>query len=63
MSRSAGPTHRFINALPHPLRNGDLRVTEQGETAAQKHVYGGLLDERRPNIAQLLTPQAEPRCA
>jgi phosphoenolpyruvate carboxylase len=33
----AGPTHRFINALPHSSLNGDLRLTEQGETIAQKY--------------------------
>jgi phosphoenolpyruvate carboxylase len=37
ISRGAGPTHRFINALPHSSLNGDLRVTEQGETVAQKY--------------------------
>lgn len=37
ISRGAGPTHRFINALPHTALNGDLRVTEQGETIAQKY--------------------------
>ncbi|GAB4426991.1 MAG: phosphoenolpyruvate carboxylase [Anaerolineae bacterium] len=37
ISRGAGPTHRFINALPHSALNGDLRMTEQGETIAQKY--------------------------
>jgi len=37
ISRGAGPTHRFINALPHSALNGDLRLTEQGETIAQKY--------------------------
>ncbi|MBD3267925.1 phosphoenolpyruvate carboxylase [bacterium] len=37
ISRGAGPTHRFINALPHSTLNGDLRMTEQGETIAQKY--------------------------
>ena len=37
ISRGAGPTHRFINALPHSSLNGDLRMTEQGETIAQKY--------------------------
>jgi phosphoenolpyruvate carboxylase len=37
ISRGAGPTHRFLNALPHSSLNGDLRVTEQGETVAQKY--------------------------
>ncbi len=37
ISRGAGPTHRFIKALPHAALNGDLRITEQGETIAQKY--------------------------
>lgn len=37
ISRGAGPTHRFLNALPHGSLNGDLRMTEQGETIAQKY--------------------------
>lgn len=37
ISRGAGPTHRFLAALPHGSLNGDLRMTEQGETIAQKY--------------------------
>ncbi len=37
ISRGAGPTHRFINALPHAALEGDLRLTEQGESIAQKY--------------------------
>ncbi|MEO0794818.1 MAG: phosphoenolpyruvate carboxylase [Verrucomicrobiota bacterium] len=37
ISRGAGPTHYFIKALPHTAPNGDLRLTEQGETIAQKY--------------------------
>jgi phosphoenolpyruvate carboxylase len=37
MSRGAGPTHRFLDALPHGSLSGDFRVTEQGETIAQKY--------------------------
>ncbi len=37
VSRGAGPTHRFLEALPHGSLCGDLRVTEQGETIAQKY--------------------------
>jgi phosphoenolpyruvate carboxylase len=37
VSRGAGPTHRFLDALPHGSLGGDLRVTEQGETIAQKY--------------------------
>jgi phosphoenolpyruvate carboxylase len=37
VSRGAGPTHRFLDALPHGSLCGDTRVTEQGETIAQKY--------------------------
>lgn len=37
ISRGAGPTHYFINSLPHSSIGGDLRLTEQGETIAQKY--------------------------
>lgn len=37
ISRGAGPTHYFVNALPHSTLNGDIRLTEQGETIAQKY--------------------------
>ena len=37
ISRGAGPTHRFLSALPHSTLHGDLRMTEQGETIAQKY--------------------------
>jgi phosphoenolpyruvate carboxylase len=36
VSRGAGPTHRFLDALPHGSLTGDIRLTEQGETIAQK---------------------------
>jgi len=36
-SRGAGPTHRFLEALPHGSLKGSLRLTEQGETIAQKY--------------------------
>jgi phosphoenolpyruvate carboxylase len=36
ISRGAGPTHRFLDALPHGSLCGDIRLTEQGETIAQK---------------------------
>lgn len=41
VSRGAGPTHRFLEALPHGALGGDIRLTEQGETIAQK--YGNLV--------------------
>jgi phosphoenolpyruvate carboxylase len=37
VSRGAGPTNRFLEALPHGTVTGDFRVTEQGETIAQKY--------------------------
>jgi phosphoenolpyruvate carboxylase len=36
VSRGAGPTHRFLDALPNNSLSGDIRLTEQGETIAQK---------------------------
>jgi phosphoenolpyruvate carboxylase len=39
ISRGAGPTHRFIKALPDNTLAGDLRLTEQGETIAQKYAH------------------------
>jgi phosphoenolpyruvate carboxylase len=41
ISRGAGPTHRFLEALPHGALSGDIRLTEQGETIAQK--FGNLV--------------------
>jgi phosphoenolpyruvate carboxylase len=40
ISRGAGPTHRFLGALPPGSLAGTLRLTEQGESVAQK--YGNL---------------------
>ena len=40
VSRGAGPTHRFLEALPRGSLGGDIRLTEQGETIAQK--FGNL---------------------
>ena len=37
ISRGAGPSHYFVQALPHSAANGDLRLTEQGETISQKY--------------------------
>ncbi|MDW7691972.1 phosphoenolpyruvate carboxylase [Flammeovirgaceae bacterium SG7u.111] len=37
ISRGSGPTHWFLRALPHSTINGDVRLTEQGETIAQKY--------------------------
>jgi len=37
ISRGAGPTHLFLDALPPGSLQGDHRMTEQGETIAQKY--------------------------
>jgi len=37
ISRGAGPTHWFMAALPHGSLSGNFRMTEQGETIAQKY--------------------------
>lgn len=37
ISRGAGPTHWFMRALPHGSLTGQFRMTEQGETVAQKY--------------------------
>ncbi len=37
ISRGAGPTHRFLDALPDGTIQADFRLTEQGETIAQKY--------------------------
>lgn len=37
VSRGAGPTHRFLEALPGNGIQCDIRLTEQGETIGQKY--------------------------
>ncbi len=37
VSRGAGPTHRFLDALPEGTLAAGLRLTEQGEVVAQKY--------------------------
>jgi len=37
ISRGSGPTHYFIKALPYGAVSGKIRLTEQGETIAQKY--------------------------
>lgn len=39
ISRGAGPVHWFIQALPKGSLQGTLRLTEQGETIAQKYAH------------------------
>jgi phosphoenolpyruvate carboxylase len=41
ISRGAGPTHRFVKAIPSAALQNDLRITEQGETISEK--YANLL--------------------
>lgn len=41
VGRGAGPTHWFMEALPHPSMGGAFRMTEQGETIAQKYSHLG----------------------
>ncbi|MCB2154665.1 phosphoenolpyruvate carboxylase [bacterium] len=40
-SRGSGPTYRFLEALPTGTLSGEFRVTEQGETIAQKYANAG----------------------
>lgn len=37
ISRGGGKTHRFLDALPHESLTGNIRMTVQGETIAQKY--------------------------
>jgi len=37
VSRGGGPEHRFVKAIHPSALNGDLRLTEQGETISQKY--------------------------
>lgn len=37
ISRGAGPTHYFLQGMPFGAPGADLRLTEQGETIAQKY--------------------------
>lgn len=41
VGRGAGPTHWFMEALPHQSMSGAFRMTEQGETIAQKYSHLG----------------------
>jgi phosphoenolpyruvate carboxylase len=41
VGRGAGPTHWFMEALPGGSLQGRLRMTEQGETIAQKYAHLG----------------------
>ena len=37
ISRGSGPTHYFVDGLPFGALRGSIRLTEQGETIAQKY--------------------------
>jgi phosphoenolpyruvate carboxylase len=41
VGRGAGPTHWFMQALPQGSFGGSFRMTEQGETVAQKYAHLG----------------------
>jgi phosphoenolpyruvate carboxylase len=41
VGRGAGPTHWFMEALPQGSLGGTMRMTEQGETIAQKYAHLG----------------------
>jgi phosphoenolpyruvate carboxylase len=41
VGRGAGPAHWFMEALPHGALGGAFRMTEQGETIAQKYAHLG----------------------
>jgi phosphoenolpyruvate carboxylase len=51
VSRGAGPTHRFVNALPRNSMHGRFRLTEQGETIAQKYANLGSATYNLENLA------------
>jgi phosphoenolpyruvate carboxylase len=39
ISRGAGPTHWFLKSLPEGSLNGDVKLTEQGETIERKYAH------------------------
>jgi phosphoenolpyruvate carboxylase len=41
VGRGAGPAHWFMESLPHGALSGAFRMTEQGETIAQKYAHLG----------------------
>ena len=59
VSRGAGPTHRFLDALPHGSLGGDIRLTEQGETIPQKYAN---LSTAAFNLELLLAGVAATTC-
>ena len=59
VSRGAGPTHRFLDALPHGSLDGSIRLTEQGETIPQKYAN---LSTAAFNLELLLAGVAATTC-
>lgn len=51
ISRGAGPTHRFLDALPDRTLSGTIRLTEQGEAVPQKYAH---LDTATYNLESLM---------
>lgn len=41
ISRGAGPVHWFLRSLPHGTLNGQIKMTEQGETIEKKYANKG----------------------
>ncbi len=58
LSRGAGPTFRFLSALPAGAVQGGLRLTEQGESVFQKY---GTVDAAAYNLELLLAGAARAR--
>ena len=65
VSRGAGPTHRFLEALPPGALDTGLRLTEQGEMIAQKYNSVTTASSQLETLfasalgARLLTPKRE----
>ncbi len=55
VGRGAGPTHWFMEAMPHGSLSGSLRMTEQGETIAQKYAH---LNSAAYNVEVLMASAA-----
>ncbi len=56
IGRGAGPTYRFLEALPPGTVSGKLRMTEQGETIAQKYSH---VDQAAYNLELLAAATTE----
>ena len=71
VSRGAGPTHRFLEALPAGALDAGLRLTEQGEVIGQKYntpetaasqletLFAGTLGSRLLNAERPAPPEFE----